>query len=144
MSNMATGGFDNLIDLAGQFVNANKGGWDHNAWMASLSEVQKNGFELSDNLRIYLGLVLEAMKKVYNATTAMKGMENITSDMSTHTVNYIKKNNGFWDDAGWEAFLKDFQGKGFDLTDEIKAYLVGVLDAAKELYTQVYSLQVKA
>ncbi len=139
MAKKIMGGFDILIGLAGKFVEKQKGIWDHTAWLEFLSEVQKKGFEISDSAKDYLGSVLDSMKMVYGATTATKGLENIVSDMSEHTVNFIIEKNGAWDYTGWEEFVKDFQKKGFDLTDEIRAYLVGVLDAVRELYSALPS-----
>ncbi len=143
MAQKALGGFDVLMDLAGNFIEAQKGVWDHSEWLDFLSEVQKKGIELFDNTKDYLGLVLEAMKEVYKAYISTKGMENVMSDMSVHTVNYMKKTKGVWDQDGWEAYLKDFQKKGIDLTDETSSYLVSVLDAARELYIALSHMESK-
>ncbi len=92
------------------------------------------------SFRHYLGLVIEAMRKVYEVTITTKSPEYIMSDMSAHTVNFIKENEGEWDYTGWEAFLRSFQKRDLDLRDEVKAYLVEVLDASRELYTLVSSV----
>ncbi len=134
MAEKVAGGFDVLIDLARKFVEAQKGTWEHAAWEDFLSDVQKKGYELSDDMKTYLGSVLEGMKKVYNTTTATKGMENVMSEMSDITVNFVKKTKGVWDQSGWEAFWKDFQKKGVDLTEETRSYLGEILEASKELY----------
>ncbi len=134
MGKKGIGGFDSLIDLAGKFVERQKGIWDHDAWVDFLAEMQKNGFKLNDDMKSYLGLVLESMKKVYDSGMITKGMENVVSDMSSNAVKFIQKTSGAWDQSGWEAFLKDFQKKGVDLTDETRSYLGGVLEAVKALY----------
>ncbi len=128
-------GFDVLVDLAGKFVEKQKGAWDHTAWLDLLSDVQKKGIELSDDMTANIGSVLEGMKKVYETTAATKGMENVMSDISELTVNFIKKTKGVWDQSGWETYLKDLQTKGVNLTDETRSYLEEVLKASKELYT---------
>ncbi len=134
MAEKAMRGFDVLMDLAGKFVERQKGVWDHTAWLDFLSEIQKKGFELSDGMKDYLGVMLEGMKKVYNAAGDTKGVEKVMSDLSHLTVNFMKKTKSVWDQSGWESFLKDLQKKGIDLSDETGSYLAGVLDAARELY----------
>ncbi len=128
-------GFDVLIDLSRKFVESQKGVWDHTAWMDFLSGVQKKGFELSDDMKTYLGSVLETMKKVYDAATATKGMERAMSDVSKLTVDFLKYTQGIWTPPGLEAFLKDLQKKGVEFTDETRSYFEEVLEAARQLYT---------
>ncbi len=128
-------GFDILIDLSRKFVEGQKGVWDHTAWMDFLSDVQKKGVELSDDMTAYLGSVLEAMKNVYGAATATKGIGKVMSDGSKLTVDFITKTKGVWDQAGWELFLKDLQKKGVELTDETTSYFGEVLEASRKLYT---------
>ncbi len=128
-------GFDALLNLAKVFVEKNRGAWDHTAWMEFLSEVQAKGYDVSETMRDYLGLILESMKRVYNAMAGTQGVEKVMSETYDLTVKFIQRTRGVWDQSGWETYLKDFQKKGFDLTDETSSYLVGVLDAARELYT---------
>ncbi len=135
MARKGLGGFDVLIDLAGKFVEGQKGMWDDTAWQDFLRDVRKKGFEPSDDMKDYLGSVLEAMKKVYGATTDTKGMENAIPDISELAVKFIKKTQGTWDQSGWESFLGDLQKKGIHLTDETKAYFGDILEATRELYS---------
>ena len=134
MAEKVMGGFDSLIDLARKFVETQKGVWEHADWLNFLSDARKKGFELTSDMETYLGSALEAMKKVYEATSATKGMENVMSDISDLTVNFVKKTKGVWDQSGWEAFLTDFQKKGIDLTDEMISYFGEVLEAARSVY----------
>ncbi len=48
------GEFDALIDLADKYVQSHEGILDHTAWLDFLSDVERNGFELSDNIKYYL------------------------------------------------------------------------------------------
>ncbi len=137
-------GSDVLVDLAGKFVESQKGMADHTAWSDFLSDVQKKGIELSDEMKSNLALVLESMKKVYAATEATKGMENVMSDISDHTVNFMKKTKGVWDQPGWEAYLKDLQKKGIDLTDETRSYLGEILEASRKIYSVLPPIVSKA
>ena len=129
MAEKTMGGFDVLIDLAGKFVDSQKGMWDHTAWLNFLSEAQKKTVELSDDMKNNLGLVLESMKKFYNGSTATKGMENVMAGISEHTINFFKKTKGVWDQSEFETYVKDIQKEGFDLTDETRSYLGEVFES---------------
>ncbi len=137
-------GFGALIDLARKFVEIQKGVWDNTAWLDFLSDAQKEGVALSDDMKTHLGSVLEAMKKVYEATSATKGMENIMLEISKHTVDFIKYTQGIWTPAGGEAYLKDLQKRCIELTDETNAYLGEVLEATRSIYTILPAVQSKA
>ncbi len=135
--------FDVLIEVSDKFVEGQKGGWDHDAWLDFLSDVREKGIELSDEMKDSVGSVLESMKKVYDTTTATKGLGSFMSDISELTVKFITKHKGTWDQSGWEAYLKVLQKKGIDLTDETKAYLEEVLESTKELYSVLMPLESK-
>ncbi len=139
MAEKAMPGFDVLIDLSRKFVESQKGVWEHTAWQDFLSDVQKKGFELSDDMQTYLGSILEAMKKVYGTVTATKGMEKVMADVSKLTVDFITKTKGVWDQAGWESFLKDLQKKGVEYTDESRSYFEEVLEASRTIYASLPS-----
>lgn len=135
MAKKTMGGFDVLVDLAGKFVENQKGVWDHTAWQNFISDVQKKGTDLSDDMKDNVGLVLESMKKFYNASTSAKGIENVMADISNDTIDYFKKTKGLWDQAEWEAYLNNIQKKGIDLTDETRSYLGEVFESLKGFYT---------
>ncbi len=128
-------GFDVLVELAGKYVEIQKGVWDHTTWLDFLTDVQKKGFELSSDMKTYLGSVMEAMKKFYEVITTTKGMENAMLEISRHTVDFIKYTQGIWTPSGLDAFLKDIQKRGFDLTEETKSYLSEILESVSKLYT---------
>ncbi len=134
MAVKSMGGFDILIDLSRKFVENKTGVWDHTAWLDFLTDAQKRGIELTDEMKTHLGSVLESMKKVYEATSSTKGMEKVMADVSRLTVNFVKEKKGVWGHSGWESFLKDFQKKGFDLTVETSSHIGAVLDASRQLY----------
>jgi hypothetical protein len=135
MAEKVTELFDTLMNLSGKFVESQKGAWNHTAWLDFLAGIQKKGFELTDSMRTYIGSVLESMKKIYEATVATKRLEKVMSDISDHTVNFLKSTKGIWNQKEWESFLKDLQEKGIGLTDETRNYLGGVLEASRKLYT---------
>ncbi len=127
-------GFDALIYLTGKFVEQQKGVWGHTEWLSFLKDVQKKGFELSDDIINYLGSVLDAMKNVYESTVAAKGARNVMSGIATETINFIKTTKGVWGHSEWESFLRSIQKTGINLTDESLAYLGGVLESVNKIY----------
>ncbi len=132
------GVFDEIMKLTERFVEKQKGAWNHDEWMAFLSDLQKRGIDMTDETQSYLGSILEAMKKLYVPLTGTENIENIEKtmkDITNLTIQFVKKNKGVWDHAGWEKFLKDVQKKGLNLTEETVSYLGGVLEATKELYS---------
>lgn len=128
-------GFEDLIKLASQFVEQQKGAWDHTAWMDFISDLQKKGLETNEEFKSQLGTVVESMKNVYNALTATKSIESAVADLSDNTVQFIKKNKGVWDHSEWETFIKDIQKKGIELNEEAISYMGGVVEASKSLYS---------
>jgi hypothetical protein len=134
MAEKETGWFGALFDSAGRFVESQKAIWDHTAWLDFLAYLQKKGFELTDDIRTYIGTILETMKRIFEATVATKGLEKAMADISAHTLNFLKKTKGVWDQKGWESFLKDLQEKGINLTDETRNYLGRFLETSREIY----------
>ncbi|KJR40538.1 hypothetical protein MCHI_003557 [Candidatus Magnetoovum chiemensis] len=57
--------FKEIIDLAAKFIEKQKGEWDHIAWNDFVHNVQKRGIEITDDLKRYLGGVLESAKNFY-------------------------------------------------------------------------------
>ncbi len=58
-------------------------------------------------------------------------------DLIKNASEFVKKQKGVWDHIEWEKFVKDIQQKGVDLTEDTKAYLGGILDAVKKLYSSL-------
>jgi hypothetical protein len=100
-----------------------------------VSDVQKKGLELSDDMKDNLGLVLESMKKFYSSSADIKGIETAMADISNSAIDYFKKTKGAWDQSEWEAYLNNVQKKGIELTDETRSYLGEVFESLKGFYT---------
>lgn len=139
-----TNSFNELVALATKFVESQKGTWDHYAWLDFISEVQRKGFDITDDLQDQLGVVAESMKKCYNAVADTKGFQNILGDISQSTIEFIKKTKGVWDNAGWESYLKDLQKKGLALNDQTQSYAGNILESVKSLYSFVPSSSSKS
>ncbi len=138
------GRFGALIGLVGEFVEHQNGVWDHEAWLDFLTELQKKGFELSNDMKAYLGLVLEAMKKLYYASTAPEDMQLYLFNISEQVMTFIIKTSGSWGHSDWERFLDELSEKGIELTDETRSYLGEVLESIKELYFVLLPLMINA
>lgn len=134
MAKKMMGQFEDIVELAAKFVEQQKGVWDHTAWMKFLGEVKEMGFEMTEDLKAYLGSLLESMKKFYSATTATENINKAMTGIAEDTVSFIKKTKGMWDHSAWEDYLKGVQKKGLDVTDEAVKYLGGILESSKELY----------
>ncbi|MCC6794264.1 MAG: hypothetical protein IT366_04040 [Candidatus Hydrogenedentes bacterium] len=57
----------NLLDTVGEFVNKQKGKWEHKDWEALVDKVQKGGVVLTDEYKKSLGHMLEATKQFYGS-----------------------------------------------------------------------------
>ena len=56
-----------IKDATIKFVTAHKEGWDHVAWEQFLADLQKSGVSLTDSTKAYLGNMVEAARKLYQA-----------------------------------------------------------------------------
>ena len=124
--------FNNLIKKASQFVEKQKGVWDHSKWQAFLSDTEKMGGTLNEEMRRYLGAVTESMKRFYehSAGTGKK----MTGTVSDQVAKFVDKSRGKWEHLEWEKFVKDLQRKGADVTEHNRAHLGEILEAAKKFY----------
>lgn len=57
---------DDLVSRTSEFVEKQKGRWDHAAWEKLVKDVSSHGIEMSDDARRHLGNMLEAVKHFYN------------------------------------------------------------------------------
>ena len=58
--------FDEVITNAKNFVEKQKGKWDHSLWENFLKDIQKKGVSLTEETSGLIGSVLESLKKIYN------------------------------------------------------------------------------
>lgn len=59
-----------VLELAGQFVSAQKGDWCHEDWEGFLAKVAKAGISLNDESKRNLGNILEGLKFFYHMMAA--------------------------------------------------------------------------
>ncbi|MEO5357795.1 MAG: hypothetical protein H7844_10915 [Nitrospirae bacterium YQR-1] len=130
--------FRDLLRISSQFVEKQKGYWDNNAWLNLLKDAQEKGVQLTGDMQAYLGTIVEAMKRIYETASIKQGLgkslAEVTKVTYEQTVSFIEQTKGKWDHAGWEKFVKDVQQKGIALTEESRAYLGELLEAARKFY----------
>lgn len=124
--------YKDLIKKAAQFVEKQKGAWDHSRWQAFLSDTEKIGGTMNEEMQRYLGAVTESMKKFYEHTAGTR--KKMTGTVSDQVARFVDKTKGKWEHLEWEKFVKDIQKKGTDITESNRAHLGGILEAAKKFY----------
>ena len=127
--------FDEIVKLAGDFVNRQQGSWDHAEWLDFLSTLQQKGFEISEEAQGYVGQMLEATKSFYQATASTQGIEKTLDSVARRSVEFVTAHQGVWGHADWEAFARDVQQNTLSLTEETTAYLGGILESIKAFYS---------
>jgi superoxide dismutase len=134
MAKQMMGQFDDLIKYAAKFVETQKGAWDHTAWVDFLADTEKKGYEMTNELKSYLGTTLESMRKFYTASSSTESIAASLKSISDDSVKFIKKTNGMWNHSEWESFLGEIQKKGISLSEETMRYTGNILESVKSLY----------
>lgn len=125
--------YKDLIELAGLFVEQQKGAWGHTEWLEFLSDIRERNIELNDDSKKYLGLVLEHMRDFYNTSSSVRGKENAMLDIAKNTVKFMIEKRFIWGDPEWVEFLSRIQRKGIEITTEKAKNIMGnILDSAKK------------
>jgi len=57
-----------LLEVASQFVEEQRGWWEHPDWEAFLGRLHKEGFKLSDEVKAPIGNILEIFKGYYHSS----------------------------------------------------------------------------
>jgi hypothetical protein len=61
-----------LLEIASEFVEAQKGWWEHPEWEAFLDRLSRDGFHLSKELEPPIGNILEIFKAYYHTDSFQK------------------------------------------------------------------------
>lgn len=135
---MATGKtarFEDLIKLATDFVTMTKGSWDHTAWLEFISKVRAQGFDTSEDMQMNLGKMTEAMKQFYMAAATVEPLGNAVETVIDDSLAFVKQHQGIWDHSDWENFVTTVGKNTFTLSEGTVAYLGGLLESIRILYT---------
>jgi len=135
MEKESTGRFDSLFDLAGKFIESQRGVLNHTMWTDFLEGLLEKGYELTDDVKTYTDSVLEATKKFFNAMSATTGVTRVVTDVLGHTVSFMMDTTRVWDQREWGSFLKELKEQGIDFTDEMMNYFERVLEVSQEIYS---------
>jgi hypothetical protein len=122
-------GSELLFFLAERFVDAQKGQWDHAAWLSFLFDLQKRGFEMHEAMKPQVGALLEALKQVYLALSSTEKISESMLSFSELTVNYLKQNNGAWNQNDWVSYCQQLQRCSATLNDQTISYYQDVFVA---------------
>lgn len=123
-----------VVTLSEEFVEKQKGIWEHPSWLNFLLDIQRHGLGASNDLIDYYGELLEAMKGLYCTLERTRGMEIRMSDIIDRLMTFFEDHQGIWDQAAWEKLVNDIRQKEVHLTDEAEAYVGHVLEALKRLH----------
>lgn len=134
MSTARTAPFEELTRLASDFVTSQKGMWDHRAWMDFLSNVQRKGVDVSEDMQSKLGDLLEAMKEYHMAVSSTEDIEKAMSTVLNGCVAFIQRQKGVWGHAEWEDFVRTMQQNTRTWSEGMEAYVGGVLESLKVFY----------
>ena len=63
-----------VLDLAGKFVSAQKGQWGHDEWEQLLADVAALGLELTDETKRNLGNIVESCKHFHAMEPPVKAV----------------------------------------------------------------------
>jgi predicted flap endonuclease-1-like 5' DNA nuclease len=134
MPSKRTDPFDELTRLASDFVTAQRGMWDHGAWLGFLGRVQDRGIEISGEMQANLGDLLEAMREYHTAVSSTGDIEKAMNTVFNNSVAFIKRQEGVWGHAEWEDFVRTMQENTRTWSEGMEAYLGGVLESLKVFY----------
>jgi len=142
MERKEKGFFAYLVDLSGTFVEKQRGIWGHTEWLNFISNVQKRsielGIELTEQTKDYAGLVLESVKKVYEATTATGDIEDSLKRITKDAANFVQRKRGVWGHTEWLNLISDIEKRSIELNEKTKDYIGGLLEAEKILYLSLF------
>ena len=126
---------EKLTHLAADFVEKQKGIWDHSAWTDFLARVKTEGFDITEEMKSHLGDLLEAMKRFYAAAASTESIETAMRSVVNESVAFIQRQKGVWGHAEWEEFMKTAQRNTRSLSEGTTEYLGGVLESIKVFYS---------
>jgi len=143
MAHTQTDPFDELTRLADEFVTAQRGVWDHAAWLDFLARVQTSGIEISTDMEAHLGKLLEAMKEYQTAVSSTEKIEQAADTIFNNSIDFVKQHQGAWGHADWEDFLQTTQENVHAWSGGMEAYVGNILEALRPFYGLYPAVTVK-
>ena len=130
--------FDDIASYGMNFVERQRGIWDHEKWEHFLVEVQKKGILITEEAGNSLGNMLESFKRFYMASSMDL---RVLDELAASAQDFVKKHKGVWDHHLWLAFLNDIQKQNVSLTEEISSSIGLVLESLKRIYFLIPHIQ---
>jgi uncharacterized membrane protein (DUF2068 family) len=140
MQNSKRTTFDELVQLASDFVIQQKGVWDHVAWMGFLSHVESRGVDVSQEMEIYLGELVESIKRFHTSILSVEGTMLALNKLVAESALFIVRQNGVWGSSEWIAYCQTVSKSTIYLSDEMRSYLGGILESMRTCFLTVPSL----
>ncbi|MBF0565050.1 MAG: hypothetical protein HQK89_07400 [Nitrospirae bacterium] len=129
------GKFDDLIETTAAFALKNKNAFDGANMLELYAELQKKGFEVTEDLKAYVGTVFDAMRDFYKILLDTKNIETTTLSITDFMLDFMKRNKGRWGYGEWETFTRELVGRGVNLNQELIVYMKGIFDAVRKIYS---------
>ncbi|MCS6984323.1 MAG: hypothetical protein NZM25_04220 [Leptospiraceae bacterium] len=125
--------FQEVLDSATAFVEAQKGQWEHAEWTKLVDELQKKGIALTEEGKNTFGALLEGLKGVYREVQQTRKVAEVLDTLKKEVINFVQANRHGWDHVAWEQFLASLKRGGMELTDAIQAYIGRILEATRDM-----------
>lgn len=129
--------FNEVINNVRDFVEDQRGKWDHIGWESFVNKLQDKGQDLTFEAKEMIGNAIESAKDLYNKLEVdqkIKPASDAFDEIINNAKNFITKQKGTWDHIKWENFLEEMKSKGVTMTDDTKSLLGSVLESLKKLY----------
>jgi hypothetical protein len=130
--------FDDIASYGKNFVERQRGVWDHEKWENFLMEVHNKGILITEEAGNSLGNMLESFKRFYMSISMDLRVFN---QLSASAQGFVQKHKGVWDHNLWLDFLNDIQKKNVPLTGEISSSIGLVLESLRRIYFLIPHIQ---
>jgi hypothetical protein len=132
--------FDELVQLAGDFVIQQRGVWDHPAWVDFLSRVEAGGIKVSPEMETYLGDLVEAIRRFHTSILSAEGTMLALNKLVAESAQFIVTQDGAWGPDEWAGYCRTVSKGTIYLSDEMRSYLGGILESMKICFLTASSL----
>lgn len=123
--------FEDITNYGKNFVQGNRGVWDHKRWEQLLTDIQKKGVTMTEEAVNSIGQMLESFKKVL--TSSSMDLHKF-DEVAESSKEFVMKRKGKWNHDLWLGFLDDLQKKGIPRIEEIADSIGWVLESLRKIY----------
>lgn len=123
--------FEDITNYGQNFIQKQRGVWDHDRWEQVLKDIQKKGVNITEEVANSIGQMLESFKKVF---TSISMDSHEFDEFAAFAKEFVIRQKGMWNHDLWLSFLNDLQKKGISVTEEIASSIGLVLESLKGIY----------